>query len=69
MKKLFCTVVTDYDGQLESPIIYHTKCETKEQAEVHVHEELVEYGYDVETIDETFDIFSFEITERDIVEL
>jgi hypothetical protein len=69
MKKLFCTVVTDYDGQFESPLIYHTRAVDKETAERRATDELEEFGYSPEEQDERFDIFTFEVTDLDIVEV
>ena len=71
MKKLFCVVVSDagYSTGLDSPVIFHIKCEQSEQAEDEVKGMMVdEYGYDGEAIDE-FDIFSFEVTDADIIEI
>ncbi len=71
MKKLFCVVVTDPNGDngLESPIIFHIKCEEQSNSEEAVKEMLEEeYGYEPEWI-ENFDIFSFEVTDLDIIEL
>lgn len=71
MKKLFCVVVTDAAQVvgLDSPVIFHVKCERYEQAETLVKELLEEeYGYAPETIEE-LEIFTFEVTELDILEL
>lgn len=68
MKRLFCTVVTDYDGTLESPIIFHIKAETMEKAEECSRELIVEYGYEDGELDDLFDMFTFEVTEADITE-
>jgi hypothetical protein len=71
MKKLFCVVVTDPTGyvDLESPLIFHIKCEDSNQADDAVREMLFdEYGYDLEWID-GFEIFAFEVTDLDIIEL
>jgi hypothetical protein len=73
MKQLFCVVVTD-PGEvigLISPIIYHIKCENKSQAEDFVKDELTseeDYGYDQEDV-ETLDLFTFPVTDLDIVKL
>jgi hypothetical protein len=73
MKQLFCVVVTD-PGEvigLISPIIYHIECETKSQAEDFVKDELTseeDYGYDQEDV-ETLDLFTFPVTDLDIVKL
>jgi hypothetical protein len=63
MKRLFCTSVTDFDGNFESPIIFHIRAESTDDAEKCTREHLVESGYDKETIDETFDMVTFEVTE------
>ena len=68
MKRLFCTVVTDLNGTFESPIIYHIKAETMDHAEQCMREQLVEAGYDDETLDESFETFTFAVTEMDIIE-
>jgi hypothetical protein len=71
MKKLFCVCVADPSGDcgLESPIIFHIKCEDSNQADEAVREMLEEeYGYEPEWI-EGFEIFTFEVGESDIVEL
>lgn len=68
MKRLFCTVVTDYDGSLESPIIFHIKAETMEKAEECSRELLIEYCYEEEELADRFDMFTFEVTESDITE-
>lgn len=71
-KKLYCVVVTDPAdvlGCLESPIIFHVKSDTQSEAEEKVKSELAseDYGYDPEDI-EGLDIFTFEVTELDIIE-
>jgi hypothetical protein len=68
MKRLFCTSVTDFDGNLEGPIIFHIKAETMQHAEACAREQLIESGYDDASIDDTFDMFTFEVSESDIVE-
>ena len=68
MKRLFCTVVTDFQGTFESPVIFHTQAETMDHAEKCTREQLVEYGYDTETIDEHFEMITFEVSEADIIE-
>jgi S-adenosylmethionine synthetase len=72
MKKLFCVVVTDPDYVigLDSPIIFHIKCEDSNTAEEEAVNEMVgeEYGYDPQDVD-NLDIFSFEVTDLDIIEL
>jgi hypothetical protein len=71
MKKLFCTVVTDPTGftSLESPIIFHTRCEDQDRADDNVRELLEdEYSFEPESI-EGFEIFTFEVGECEIIEL
>lgn len=73
MKQLFCVVVTDPDYVigLDSPIIFHVECETKEQAEGFALEDLSSeetYGYDAEDV-QGLDIFSFPVTDLDIIKL
>lgn len=72
MKKLFCVVVTDpaYVIGLDSPIIFHIKCEDSNTAEEEAVNEMVgeDYGYDPQDVD-NLDIFSFEVTDLDIIEL
>lgn len=69
MKKLYCTVVTDFEGIMESPTIYHIKAETVESAQVYVKEDLMEMGYEADELLDVFDLFTFEIKETDIIEL
>jgi hypothetical protein len=71
MKQLFCVVVADAHEMvgLDSPIIFHIKCEDSDKAEEAVKEMLEEeYEYDAEVV-EGLDIFSFEVTDLDIIEL
>ena len=72
MKKLFCVVVTDpaYVIGLDSPIIFHIKCEDSNTAEETAVNEMVgeDYGYDPQDVD-NLDIFAFEVTDLDIIEL
>jgi hypothetical protein len=68
MKRLFCSVVTDFNGTFDSPVIFHIRAETMDHAEECTREQLVEYGYDKETIDDTFDMFTFPVQEVDIIE-
>jgi hypothetical protein len=71
MKKLFCVVVTDHNDTigLVSPIIFHIKCEDSNQAESKVQEMLEEeYKYVPDDV-EVLDIFTFEVTDLDIIEL
>jgi hypothetical protein len=71
MKKLFCVVVADagYSVGLDSPIIFHIKGNNSTQVEDAVHELLEdEYGYSAEIV-KGLDIFSFEVTDLDIIEL
>ena len=71
MKRLFCTIVTDFDGQFDSPLIFHTKAETMQKAEDHARGELVEYHElaSLDEVDNMFDICTFEVTETDIIEI
>ena len=71
MKKLFCVVVADAHEMvgLDSPIVFHIKCEDSDKAEEAVKEMLEEeYGYDAEII-EDLDIFAFEVTDLDIIDI
>ena len=68
MKRLFCSVVTDFNGTFDSPVIFHIRAETMDHAEKCTREQLVEYGYDNDTIDDNFDMFTFEVNEVDIIE-
>ena len=72
MKKLFCVVVTDVEYMigLDSPIIFHMRCDDPlNKVEEAVKERLKEeYGYDPQDI-EVLHIFSFEVTDLDIIEL
>jgi len=73
MKQLFCVVVTDpdYVVGLDSPIIFHVECENKEQAEDFALEDLSseeDYGYEKEDVD-ALDVFSFPVTDLDIIKL
>lgn len=68
MKRLFCTVVTDYEGQLDSPWIFHIKAETQEKAEVCAIEQLKENGYEDSMIEEHFELLTFPVREEDIIE-
>jgi hypothetical protein len=70
--KLYCVVVTDPAdvlGCLESPIIFHIKTTSSVRAEAKVKSELIseDYGYDPDDV-EALDIFTFEVTELDILE-
>jgi len=70
--KLYCVVVTDPAdvlGCLESPIIFHIKTTSSDRAETKVKSELTseDYGYDPDDV-EALDIFTFEVTELDILE-
>jgi hypothetical protein len=71
MKKLFCVVLTDLEGLLESPFIYHIKAETKQQAEETALLAMVE-NFDglshPEDVVESFDLFSFPVEDTDIIE-
>ena len=73
MSQLFCVVVTDPNEVigLDSPIIFHVECEGQEQAEAFALEDLSseeDYGYDIEDV-ECLDIFSFPVTDLDIIKL
>ena len=73
MKQLFCVVVTDPEDVigLESPIIYHVECDSQEQAEAFAIEDLSseeDYGYEKEDVD-ALDVFSFPVTDLDIIKL
>jgi hypothetical protein len=72
MKKLFCVVVTDPDYVigLDSPIIFHIKCEDSRMAEEEAVSEMIgeDYGYDPQDV-EQLDIFAFEVTDLDIIEI
>jgi hypothetical protein len=71
MKKLFCAVVSDPDDVygLVSPIIYHIKGNNSTQVEDAVREMLEdEYDYEPKWI-EQLDIFTFEVTDVEIIEL
>ena len=73
MKQLFCVVVTDPNEVigLVSPIVFHVECENKEQAEDFALEDLSseeDYGYEPEDV-ECLDIFSFPVTDFDIIKL
>jgi hypothetical protein len=71
MKKLFCVVLTDLEGFLESPLIYHVKAETQQQAEERALLELVENLACIDTIEEaveSFDPFSFPVEDTDVIE-
>ena len=68
MKRLFCTVVTDFDGTMESPLIFHIKAESMQKAEECSRELLMEHGYEEKELDDLFDLFTFEVLDVDIVE-
>ena len=73
MSQLFCVVVTDPNEVigLDSPIIFHVECETQEEAEGVALEDLSseeDYGYDIEDV-RCLDIFSFQVTDLDIIKL
>ena len=68
MKRLFCTVVTDFDGTLESPVIFHIKAITMDHAEACAREQLVELGYEDSELDDLFDMFTFPVQDGDIIE-
>jgi hypothetical protein len=68
MKRLFCTIVTDFDGH---SLIFHTKAETMQKAEDHARGELVECHElaSLDEVDNMFDILTFEVTETGIIEI
>jgi hypothetical protein len=69
MKTLFCVVVTDPSGEvgLDSPIIYHVKCDQLSQAEDEADRLLEEeFG---PNLGAELDIFAFEVTDLAIIEL
>jgi len=73
MKQLFCVVVTDPDYVigLDSPTIFHVECDSQEQAEAFVIEDLSseeDYGYEKEDVDALY-VFSFPVTDLDIIKL
>jgi hypothetical protein len=73
MKQLFCVVVTDPNEVigLDSPIIFHVECESQEQAESFALKDLSseeDYGYDFDALN-FIDIFSFPVTDLDIIKL
>jgi hypothetical protein len=71
MKKLFCVSVIDSNNVygLESPIIFHIKCEDSNQAKDAVREMLEEeYEFEPEWID-GLEIFTCELTDANIVEI
>jgi len=69
MKTLFCTVVTDFNGILEEPIVYHTKASSVIEVNQRVAEELEELGWDYDEIPELFEICTFEVTNSKIEEI
>jgi len=69
MKKLFCTVVTDYDGSMASPTIFHTRAEKLADVEPHIREELCELGFEDSELDHIFEVFTFEVSDLDIIEV
>jgi hypothetical protein len=69
MKKLFCTVVTDYDGTLAGPMIFHTRAEKPADVEPHIREELCELGFEDSVLDDIFEVFTFEVSDLDIIEV
>jgi hypothetical protein len=71
MKKLFCVCVTDPNNVygLESPIIFHVKCEDSNKADEEVRGMLEEeYEYEKEWINE-LEIFTFEVSDSEIIEI
>jgi hypothetical protein len=72
-KKLYCVVVTDPAdvlGCLESPIIFHVRTTSRDRAEAKVKGELIseDYDYDPEAVENGLDIFTFELSNLDILE-
>jgi len=72
-KKLYCVVVTDPAdvlGCLESPIIFHVRTTSSDRAETKVKGELIseDYDYDPEVVENGLDIFTFELSNLDILE-
>jgi len=73
MKQLFCVVVTDPDYVigLDSPVIFHVECDSQEQAEAFVINDLSspeDYGFEQEDID-NLDIFSYPVTAENIIKI
>jgi hypothetical protein len=71
MKKLFCVCVTDPNNVygLESPIIFHVKADDSNKADDAVRGMLEEeYEYEKEWINE-LDIFTFEVSDSEIIEI
>ena len=72
MKKLFCVVLNDLTGTLDSPHIFHVRAESGHSAERAIMEQCIVgqwIGYDnVDDVAEDFDIFSIEVAEEDIIE-
>lgn len=72
MKKLFCVVLNDLTGTLDSPHIFHVRADDGYSAERAIMEQIIVgqwIGYDnVDDVVEDFDIFSIEVEENDIVE-
>jgi hypothetical protein len=70
-KKLYCVVVSDPHGELglDSPVVFHVKSESQDSAEIIVSEELLGEDYDYDKDDLAYlDMFTFEVTELDIIE-
>ncbi len=70
-KKLYCVVVSDPHGALglDSPVVFHVKSESQDSAEIIVSEELLGEDYDYDKDDLAYlDMFTFEVTELDIIE-
>jgi hypothetical protein len=70
-KKLYCVVVSDPHGELglDSPFVFHVKSESQDSAEIIVSEELLGEDYDYDKDDLAYlDMFTFEVTELDIIE-
>ena len=73
MKQLFCVVVTDPDYVigLDSPVIFHVECDSQEQAEAFVINDLSspeDYGFEKEDVD-ALDVFAFPVTADNIIKI
>jgi hypothetical protein len=72
-KKLYCVVVTDPNDTcgMEFPTIFHIRTTSSDLAEAKVNEELSspegDYEFDQDDIN-SLDIFTFEVTDLDILE-
>lgn len=76
MKRLFCTTITVFDGTMEYPFILHIKAESSEHAAKCARKILLEEydgdpslpDFDANSIDDIFDIFTFEVDQSAIYE-